>query len=76
MVLPMKEVAAMIRRHFDGIVNWARSRQTIGYIEAVNGLFQAGKRKARGYVRFDTMRTVIFLIAGKLNFAAMNPHVV
>jgi transposase len=47
-VQPMKEVAAMIRRHFDGIVNWARSRQTSGYIEAVNGLFQAAKRKARG----------------------------
>lgn len=74
-VQPMKEVAAMIRRHFDGIVNWARSRQTSGYIEAVNGLFQAAKRKARGYVRFDTMKTVIFLIAGKLNFATINSHV-
>jgi transposase len=74
-VEPMKKVAAMIRSHFDGIVNWTRSRQTSGYIEAINGLFQAAKRKARGYTRFDTMRTVIFLIAGKLNFAAFNPHV-
>jgi hypothetical protein len=23
---------------------------------------------------FDTIRTVIFLIAGKLDFAAVNPH--
>jgi transposase len=74
-VEPMKEVAAMIRSHFEGIVNWTRSRQTSGFIEAINGLFQAAKRKARGYTRFDTMRTVIFLIAGKLNFAAFNPHV-
>ena len=74
-VQPMKEVAAMIRSHFDGIVNWARSRQTSGFIEAVNGLFQAAKRKARGYTRFDTMRTVIFLIAGKLNFTEINPHI-
>ena len=71
----MKQVAAMIRTHFDGIVNWTRSQQTSGYMEAVNGLFQAAKRKARGYLRFDTMKTVIFLIAGKLNFAAINPHV-
>jgi transposase len=71
----MKEVAEMIRSHFDGIVNWTRSRQTSGFIEAINGLFQAAKRKARGYTRLDTMRTVIFLIAGKLNFAAFNPHV-
>ena len=46
----------MIRRHFEGIVNWRRSRQTSGLIEAINGLFQAAKRKARGYTRFHTMR--------------------
>jgi hypothetical protein len=26
------------------------------------------------YGRFRTMRTVIFLIAGKLDFARLNPH--
>ena len=73
-VEPMKEVAAMVRNHFEGIVAWARSRQTSGFIEAINGLFQAAKRKARGYTRFQTMKTVLFLIAGKLNFSAINPH--
>ena len=73
-VEPMKQVATMIRTHFDGIVAWTRSRQTNGFIEAINGLFQAAKRKARGYTRFQTMKTVIFLISGKLNFAAFNPH--
>jgi len=62
-VEPMKDVARMIRRHFDGIVAWAQTRQTNGFIEAINGLFQAAKRKARGYVRFKTRRTVLFLIA-------------
>lgn len=73
-VEPMKEVARMIRKHFDGIVAWAQTRQTNGYIEALNGLFQAAKRKARGYTRFTTMRTVLFLIAGKLDFTPINPH--
>jgi transposase len=73
-VVPMKEVAAMIRKHFDGIVAWAQTRATNGFIEAINGLFQAAKRKARGYTRFQTMRTVLFLIAGKLNFSAINSH--
>ena len=73
-VEPMKEVAAMIRKHFDGIIAFAQTRQTNGFIEAINGLFQAAKRKARGYTRFHTMRTVLFLIAGKLNFSAINPH--
>jgi transposase len=37
-VEPMKQVATMIRTHFDGIVAWTRSRQTNGFIEAINGL--------------------------------------
>jgi transposase len=73
---PMKDVAIMIRGHFDGIVAWTKTLQTNGSIEAVNGLFQAAKRKARGYTRLQTMKTVIFLIAGRLNFAAINPHAV
>ena len=73
-VEPMKEVARMVRFHFDGIVAWTQTRQTNGFIEALNGLFQAAKRKARGYTRFTTMRTVLFLIAGKLNFTRINPH--
>ena len=73
-VEPMKDVAALIRRHFDGILAWTQSRQTNGFLEALNGLFQAAKRKARGYTRFSTMRTVLFLIAGKLDFSRLNPH--
>jgi transposase len=73
-VEPMKKVAALIRNHLDGIVAWSRTRQTNGFIEALNGLFQAAKRKARGYTQFKTMRTVIFLIAAKLDFTPINPH--
>jgi transposase len=73
-VEPMKEVAKMIRTHLEGIVAWAQTRQTNGFLEAINGLFQASKRRARGFTRIATIRTVIFLIAGKLDFHAINPH--
>lgn len=73
-VEPMKEVAALVRRHIEGIVAWAQTRQTNGFLEAINGLFQAAKRRARGFTRLSTIKTVIFLIAGKLNFHAINPH--
>jgi transposase len=73
-VEPMKEVAALVRNHLDGIVAWAQTRQTNGFLEALNGLFQAAKRRARGFARMSTIRTVIFLIAGKLDFRAINPH--
>jgi transposase len=74
-VEPMKAVAQMIRKHLEGIVAWARTRMTNGFLEALNGLFQAAKRKARGYRRLSTIRTVIFLIAGKLDFRTLNPHI-
>lgn len=73
-VEPMKEVVALVRRHMEGIVAWAQTRQTNGFLEALNGLFQAAKRRARGFTRLSTIRTVIFLIAGKLDFHAINPH--
>ena len=70
----MKDVARMIRKHLEGILAWVHTRQTKGFLEAINGLFQAAKRKARRYGRFRTIRTVIFLIAGKLNFSSLNPY--
>lgn len=73
-VEPMKEVAKMIRNHLDGIVAWTQTRQTNGFLEAINGLFQAAKRKARGYTNFSTIRAVVFLLAGKLDFSKLNPH--
>ena len=73
-VEPMKEVAKLIRSHLDGIVAWTQTRQTNGFLEAINGLFQAAKRKARGYGNFSTIRTVVFLLAGKLDFSEINPH--
>ena len=75
-VEPMKEVAKMVRSHLEGIVAWTQTRQTNGFLEAINGLFQAAKRRARGFKRITTIRTVIFLIAGKLDFTAINPHAV
>jgi len=73
-VEPMKEVAALVRKHLEGIVAWAQTRQTNGFLEALNGLFQAAKRRARGFTRMSTIRTVIFLIAGRLDFRVINPH--
>jgi transposase len=74
-VEPMKAVAKMVRTHLDGIVAWTQTRQTNGFLEAINGLFQASKRKARGYGNFSTIRAVVFLLAGKLDFSKVNPHV-
>ena len=73
-VEPMKKVAKTIRKHQQGIAAWARTRETNGFLEALNGLFQAAKRKARGYKRFDTILIAFFLLAGKLDFRNLNTH--
>jgi transposase len=62
-------------KHLEGIVAWAQTRQTNGFLEAMNGLYQAAKRRAQGFTRMSTIRTVIFLIAGKLDFRVVNLHV-
>ena len=69
---PMKAVATLVRHHLEGIVAWAQTRQTNGFLEALNGLFQAAKRRARGFTRMATIKTVIFLIAGKLDLSTVN----
>lgn len=42
-----------------------RTRPINGYPEALNGLFQAAKHKARGDTYFEALYTVLFLITGK-----------
>ena len=56
-----------------GFVAGAQTRRTNGFHEAINGLLQAAKRRARGFQRLSTIKTVIFLIAGKLGLQAINP---
>ena len=72
---PMKEVAQMVRAYLEGILGWVISRQTNGFPEAINGLFQAAKHKARGYGRFRAIRMIICFIGGKRDFSRTNPCV-
>ena len=57
-----------IREHWDGIVAYLETRLTNGPAEAVNGIIQTAKRRARGFRTFECFQTVIYLIASKLNF--------
>jgi transposase len=66
---PMVEVAKMLQRHYDGVVQWFKSKLNNGLLEGVNSLFQAAKRKARGYRSEKNIVAMVYLIAGKLNFA-------
>jgi len=43
-------------------------------VEALSALSQAAKWRPRGFTRLSTIRTIIFLIVGNLDFRAINSH--
>jgi transposase len=66
---PMRTVARTIKRHWRGILNWFRSRISNAVLEGINSLVQAVKARARGYRTTKNFINMIYLVAGKLNFA-------
>lgn len=59
----------MLRSHYDGVVQWFQSKLNNGILEGINSLFQAAKRKARGYRSHKNMIAMVYLLAGKLDFS-------
>jgi transposase len=66
---PMIEAARMVKRHWNGILRWFRTRIANGIMEAINSLVQAAKAKARGYRSLRNLKAIIYLIVGKLELA-------
>jgi len=73
---PIKEAAYTIARHWKGIVSWINYKISNGILEGFNSIFQAAKAKARGYQRFDSIKAIIYLLTGKLDFSKINPYYV
>lgn len=66
---PMKKVAQMVQAHYSGVMQWFHSKLNNGILEGINSLIQATKRKARGYRSHKNLITMIYLLAGKLDYA-------
>lgn len=64
----VKKVARTVKDHWNGILAWFDSKLSNGFLEAVNGLIQAAKRRARGYRSPKNLINMAYLIAGKLDF--------
>lgn len=63
---PMRKAAWMIKRHWEGILRWFTSHVSNGVLEAINGLIQAAKARARGYRSNRNLIAMTYLVAGKL----------
>jgi transposase len=64
----MIKAAKTIKTHWDGVLRWFTSRISNGLLEAINGLIQSAKAKARGFRNSSYLITMVYLIAGKLDF--------
>ena len=64
---PFQKLARTIRQYWDGIVNFFNERITQGAIEAINGIIQLAKRRARGFRNFVYLRTIAYWNTGKLD---------
>ena len=64
----VKKVAKTVKEHWEGILAWFDSKLSNGFVEAINGLIQAAKRRARGYKTTKNLINMAYLIAGKLDF--------
>ncbi len=65
---PVRAVAKTVKNHWSGILSWFDSKLSNGFLEAINGLIQAAKRRARGYRSTKNLINMAYLIAGKLDF--------
>lgn len=72
---PFTKLAATIKKHWDGIVRYKRSKITNGILEGFNSIVQAAKRKARGYRLPKTFAIMVYLLTGKLDFSRVNRHI-
>lgn len=55
-----------LKRHQEGILGYYQNYTTSAAIEAINGLLQLARRRARGYRRFENFRAIAYWIAGGL----------
>ena len=64
---PFRKLARTIKENWEGILAYFPDRVTSAAIEAVNGLIQTARRRARGYRNFENLRAICYWMAGKLD---------
>ncbi len=63
---PIKAFARTLKKHWDGIVRWFKTKLTNGILEGLNSLVQAAKARARGYRSVEYFKLMIYIVAGKM----------
>jgi transposase len=60
------KLAKSLKRHFEGIINYAQSRLNNGLLEGINSKIQTIKRLARGFRYTDNFKRMILFVFGTI----------
>jgi transposase len=66
LLAPMVKVAQTVKEHLKGILAYWKAGLTNAFMEGLNSVFSATKRKARGYRSPIYLITMLYFTAGKL----------
>ncbi len=61
---PFVKLARSLKAHLEGILGYFKNYTTSAAIEAINGLLQLARRRARGYWNFANFQAIAYWIAG------------
>jgi transposase len=65
---PMIKVAHTIKRHWQGVINYILYRITNGVVEGLNSKIKTAMKRAYGFKKPSYLKTIVYLVAGKLCF--------
>lgn len=69
---PFRSLSRTIKTHWNGILGYYPNRVTSAAIEAINGVLQTARRRARGYRNFQNFRVIAYWMAGDLDLELPN----
>ncbi len=64
---PMERAARTIETHLEGVLAHWKQGLTTAFMEGLNSLFSAVKRRARGCRSVEYMIAMLYFVAGKLS---------
>jgi len=71
---PMARAVKTVEKHLEGILaHWEHELST-AFMEALNSVFSAVKRKARGFKSSEYLITMLYFVAGKLSLPSYPSH--
>ena len=65
---PMIGFVETLKRHWDGVINIAKTKLSNGIAEGLNSLIQMAKARARGYKNTDNFIDIIYLIGAGFDY--------